>query len=372
MKIGLNATCFNNRPSGAKQRFIGLYSRLFYLMQDSQFVIFQPSDCNLENWFDAPNIRFIKTPIPSEGRLLKFIKGMNFWNKALEKERFDLFECFNIPTVKNKYGLTFQTIHDVRSLHFESSRASRVQKILAKYAHNDTFNKADKIITVSETMQNEILQHYPAANISYLYNGLDLESFLSNKVITLPVLDSLPSMPENFLLSVGHFEDRKNYDSLIDAIYSLKAADRNYSLVIVGNDNGEKKRIAQKINSMKLQENIFLYSNLSDEHVKELYSLCSAFIFPSTYEGFGIPVLEAMAFGKPFILSNIEVFKEITQNQGVYFEPLKIQSIAEAILQVLESHSVSDQLKIYGRQRVQEFDFNVLAPILKKLYLSQK
>ena len=87
MKIGLNATCFNNRPSGAKQRFIGLYTRLFKLMPDAEFVIFQPSDCNLEDWFSEPNIRFSNTPIPSEGRILKFIKGFNFWGPRSEKRK---------------------------------------------------------------------------------------------------------------------------------------------------------------------------------------------------------------------------------------------------------------------------------------------
>jgi glycosyltransferase involved in cell wall biosynthesis len=367
MKIGLNATCFNNRSSGAKQRFIGLYSRLFLLMPETEFVIFQPSDCNLESWFDSPNIRFINTPIPSEGTVFKFIRGLNFWHRILDKERFDLFECFNIPTIKNHYGLTFQTIHDVRSLHFQSQG---LQTVFAKYAHNNTFNKVNKVITVSNTMRNEILRHYPKANIQYLYNGLDLERFSSKSNTSLPQNHEI-SLPENFLLSVGHFEERKNYDTLIDAIKSLKNINISHSLVIVGNDNGDKQRIARKIKSMNLQDSIFLYSNLSDSDVTALYNLCSAFIFPSTYEGFGIPVLEAMACRKPFILSNIEVFMEITQNQGIYFEPHNKDSIAEAIKQVMEDSSIADQLKAYGQKRIQDFDFDVLAPALKKIYLSQ-
>jgi len=366
MKIGLNATCFNDRPSGAKQRFVGLYSRLFALMPDTDFAIFQPSDCKLDGWFSNPNVRFIDTPIPSEGRTYKFIRGLNFWHRALAKERFDLFECFNIPTIKNQYGLTFQTIHDVRSLHFQSRG---LQRVFAKHAHNDTFKKADKTITVSSTMRNEILKYYPKANIEYLYNGIDLKTF-SSKTNSVLNLNSEIRLPENFLLSIGHFERRKNYDTLIDAIKSLKDINVNYSLVIVGNDNGEKERIAHRIKSMSLQENIFLYSNLSDDDVKSLYSLCSAFIFPSTYEGFGIPVLEAMACSKPFILSNIDVFMEITQNQGIYFEPLNKDSIAQAIRQVMEDPSIANQLKMYSYNRIHEFDFDILAPALKKIYLS--
>ena len=367
MKIGLNATCFNNRPSGAKQRFIGLYTRLFKLMPDAEFVIFQPSDCNLEDWFSEPNIRFSNTPIPSEGRILKFIKGFNFWGPVLKKEKFDLFECFNIPTVKNKYGRTYQTIHDIRSLHFESSK---LKKFLSIYAHNDTFKKADKIITVSQTMQSEILKHYPDANVEFLYNGIDLDVFSLDEARDPLVLNIGLVLPENFLLAVGHFEDRKNYDLLIDAIKHLKDTNSRQSLIIVGNDNGQKQRIENKLLSLNLEKNIFLFSNLTDEEVQIMYRLCSAFIFPSTYEGFGIPVLEAMAYEKPFILSNIEVFKEITENQGVYFEPLNVRSIAAAILKVCENPSISKKLQIYGKNRVKDFNFNFLAHDLKRLYMS--
>ena len=366
MKIGLNATCFNNRPSGANQRFIGLYSRLFTLMPDAEFVIFQPSDCDLEAWFSEPNIRFVKTPIPSEGRLLKFTKGLNFWDQVLQKEKFDLFECFNIPTIKNKYGRTYQTIHDIRSLHFDVSRLKRFFSI---YAHNDTFKKVDKVITVSQTMQSEILKYYPDASVEFLYNGLDLKTFTLNRDQELSSLNTGLRIPENFLLAVGHFEDRKNYEILIDAIKLLKDNNSNQSLVIVGKDNGQKQCIANKLLSLNLEENIFLFSNLADEDVKILYSNCSAFIFPSTYEGFGIPVLEAMAYEKPFILSNIEVFKEITENQGVYFEPLKVESIAAAISKVRENPLISEELRIYGKKRVQDFNFDFLAPALKRLYL---
>jgi glycosyltransferase involved in cell wall biosynthesis len=177
-------------------------------------------------------------------------------------------------------------------------------------------------------------------------------------------------LPENFLLAVGHFEDRKNYDLLIDAIKHLKDTNSRQSLIIVGNDNGQKQRIENKLLSLNLEKNIFLFSNLTDEEVQIMYRLCSAFIFPSTYEGFGIPVLEAMAYEKPFILSNIEVFKEITENQGVYFEPLNVRSIAAAILKVCENPSISKKLQIYGKNRVKDFNFNFLAHDLKRLYMS--
>ena len=122
---------------------------------------------------------------------------------------------------------------------------------------------------------------------------------------------------------------------------------------------------------MNLHKNIVLLSNLSDTEVKCIYALSTAFIFPSTYEGFGIPILESMAFNEPVILSDINVFKEITEDQGVYFDPKDILSIGEKIRKVTEDPNLSSRLIEYGRKRVKEFDFKNLAPKLLDIYLSQ-
>jgi glycosyltransferase involved in cell wall biosynthesis len=336
-------------------------------MKDDEFCIFEPNDCEISEWFQADNIRFLKTPIPSEGRISKFIKEFNFWSKLLAKEKFDVFECFNIPTTRNAHGLSFHTIHDIRSLHVPSSK---LDNWISKLAHDHTIQRADKIITVSNTMKKQILNYYPEANINYIYNGIDIKKFTyqdqknshKSKIVSL--------LPERFLLAVGHFEKRKNYINLIKSIKILKDRGEDYFLVIVGNDNGEKKSILNEIEKLGVDKNIQLFSNLSDAEVRTLYSLCSAFIFPSIYEGFGIPIIEAMAYSKPFILSNLEVFKEITENQGVYFDPLSPESIANVTDSTLNNSKFLNELAIYGKKRVADFDFKNLATQIKKIYSS--
>lgn len=367
MKIGLNATCFNNRPSGAKQRFIGLYSQLFKIMHDDEFIIFQPSDCCLKKWFNQSNVRFLSTPIPSEGRILKYLQGSIFWKSLLKTEKLDMFECFNLPSILNPSGSTIQTIHDVRSLHINSIF---IEKIISHYVHDKTVKRTDKIITVSETMKFEILNFFPNANVEILYNGIDLSEFTLHDPSHQIKTRNKYKLPTNFLLSVGHFEHRKNYSNLIYALRTLKDDGYDYFLIIVGNDNGEKSRINDQIIDLDLQKNVMLLSNLTNEEVKSIYGLSSAFIFPSLYEGFGIPILETMAHNKPLILSNISVFKEITESKGVYFDPNIIQSIANSIKNVVEDTKISNELIEYGRNRVKDFDFRKLAPRLKEIYLT--
>lgn len=103
MRVGLNATCFNNRPSGARQRFVGIYGELIKRNPDIEFVIYEPVDCEISPCFDnAANISTRRTPIsPSEGpRLRKVMRAFGYWQPALSNDKLDVFESFNLPLVR--------------------------------------------------------------------------------------------------------------------------------------------------------------------------------------------------------------------------------------------------------------------------------
>jgi glycosyltransferase involved in cell wall biosynthesis len=139
-------------------------------------------------------------------------------------------------------------------------------------------------------------------------------------------------------------------------------------LVIVGNDSGERKAIEEKIQSCKLTAEVQLFSGLSDIEVRCFYRLCDLFVFPSTYEGFGIPIIEAMAAGCPMVLSDIPVFREITENLGIYFRYDDADNFAWAISKVLSSSSERTRQIEYGHERVKAFSFKSLAAQLQNLY----
>lgn len=366
MKIGLNATCFNDRPSGAKQRFIGMYNELFKLMPDAQFIIFQPEDCSFENWFDEfKHVSFYTTPIPSEGRLNKFFKGYFFWNKILRREKFDLFEGFNLPMFKNRYGKTVMTIHDLRGL---KSEYSLLYRKIFKTVLNISFKNCDHIITGSKIIQKDISSLFPKSSISVIYNGIDAEKYSSINMKDFSNIQSRLNLPEKFLLAVGHFEKRKNYIRLLIAISKLKGDARDFSLVIIGNNNGELENIIEHIDLLNMKGRVKIYSGLTDLEVYCAYKSCSLFIFPSLYEGFGIPILEAMNAKAPVLLSDIDVFKEITENALSYFSPIKVQSIQDSIQLILSDVDLKDRNINYGQKRIQLFTFKKLASQLEGIY----
>ena len=138
--------------------------------------------------------------------------------------------------------------------------------------------------------------------------------------------------------------------------------------MIVGNDNGDKKRILNKIRNDGLDNQIYLYSGLSNNEVKYLYKLAFAFVFPSVYEGFGIPILESMASSTPLILSDLPVFKEIAKDHAVFFDPYDIESIADSIHRLLEDSTLLEKLKFDGSTRLKDFSFHQISKKLELLY----
>lgn len=366
MKIGLNATCLNERSSGAKQRFVGIYGELVKRLPEVEFVVYEPVNCRVGSWFNgAPNVSVRSTPLPSEGRTRKFLGGLGYWPTALSKEKLDLFEGFNQPLVKAPTGRTLLTIHDVRRIH---SDCSGWEQMVYKGALARDLRVADHVITVSHAMKDEILGFFPGISISVIYNGLEASEFNAITDADLQATREKYDLPQEFLLAVGHFEERKNYLRLIDAMAQLRARDSACNLVIVGNDSGEGKAMAERVRLKKLSGRVKILSGLSDLEVRCAYKLCSLFVFPSSYEGFGIPILEAMAAGCPMVLSDIAVFREITQGRGVYFPHNDTDAMASAIDKVLASSSERKLHIKYGYERVQEFNFKNLAGQLADLY----
>lgn len=366
MKVGINATCLNARPSGARQRFVGIYRELVKRLPEAEFLVYEPADCRVASWFDgAANVTARPTPLPSEGRAGRLLGGLRYWGPALARDRFDLFECLNLPVVKSPSGRILTTIHDIRGLR---PGASAWERTLFKSVLSRSLKTVDRVITVSEAMKREILAFHPGVPVSVVYNGLDAGEYDRVSAEDLREFSREFPLPADFALAVGHFEARKNYLRLIDAMALLRDRGRPSPLVIIGNDSGGRAAVETRIAATGLGGSVRILSGLSDLEVRCAYKLCGLFVFPSTYEGFGIPILEAMAARRPMVLSDIPVFREITQDRGVYFPPDDAERMASAIEKTLASTEDRSRLVDYGSERIKAFDFPSLGARLADAY----
>ena len=364
VRIGLNATCFNERPTGATQRFRGLYGEVIRRCPEFEFVLFEPKDCRVGRWFPGSrNVEVVRTPLPSTRGAGK-VHGLWYWRSALPGHRLDIFEGFNLPFVADNVRRKVLTIHDVRRLR----AVSRMQGLVYAWMLNRGLRLADEVITVSEAMKEEILAFRPDARISVVYNGLNAGEGLPPDNKQLATTKAHRQLPEKFILSVGHLEKRKNFARLIMAMPEIEKFDGDLRLVIIGNDNGERASLEALIDELDLTPKVKIITGVSNSELACMYKLCRAFVFPSVYEGFGIPILEAMALGVPMALSDIPVFREITENKGVYFGAADVKDMAAAIRIVCQSEDERRRLVEYGRQRVKDFSFEVLSKQVEQMY----
>jgi glycosyltransferase involved in cell wall biosynthesis len=367
MKIGLNATCFNNRPSGAKQRFIGIYSKLFPRMKNDSFIVYEPVDCSISDWFDHyDNVTYVKTPLHSERRYQKYIRGLFYWPKIYKAEQFDIFETFNLPLIRGRAESALLTIHDIRGVHLQDSWTKRV---FHNMILSSSLKRADHIVTVSNYMKNEILNHFPNTKVSVIYNGIDESEFYDATESEKELVISKFKLPHEFILTVGHFEPRKNYHTLLQALKILHSKGDLVDLLIVGNDSGKLNSVLKMSESLGIANHVKVLSGITNQELRVIYRLAKLFVFPSSYEGFGIPILEAMASECPLILSDIPVFREIAGDQCGYFNYSDPSSIADKVGELIHNiDGKSEKLVKYGTRRVQNFSFDKVSQDLKQQY----
>lgn len=367
MRIGLNATCFDDRASGAKQRFLGIYGALISAHPEIDFVIYEPADCRVAQWFEgAANVFACPTPVPSKGQLRKAVAGAMFWRHRLRADRLDLFETFNLPMVVAPDCPTLLTIHDIR---YVQEDVAPIKRLANSIVLRRALAGAARVVAVSETIRSEILHFCPGSQVTTVYNGVDPARFDDPGAAAIAAVRALFDLPAHFALSVGHIEPRKNYGTAVAAFAELARRGSELSLVIVGRDSGECAQIQLEIARQGVVDRVRILGDVNDAALQCLYQTCELVLLPSLYEGFGLALLEAMAASRPLVLSDIAVFRELTEGQGCYFTPTDGIACAGRIEALRSDPGLSAALVAYGDRRVADFAFPTLAEEVYALYL---
>ena len=294
----------------------------------------------------------------------------------------------NIPICKRKNLKVVVTIHDLAFKIFPNYFNKKDLVKLNKLS-DMAISTADHIIAVSHSTKNDILKFYPqikADKITVVYHGFDPGIFQReiSQEESGKVLSKFKIQNSKFILYVGAIQPRKNLEVLIDAferIHPVKSSEAGISqgeiisrgkgksessqnelkLVIAGAPAWKYQKTIDKIAASKFSDDIIVTGNLEFEKISILYQNAKMFVFPSLYEGFGIPVLEAMAAKTPLILAKNSSLTEIGGEAALYFETENSTDLAGCMQKIIEDEMLSKELVQKGSEHVKNFSWEKCA-----------
>lgn len=362
IKIGIDARFFGPKQKGLGRYVQKLVENLEKVNSTNKFVIF----LRKENWdeYQPANPNFKKVLADYKWYSIKEQIFMPF---KIQKAGIDLmhFPHFNVPIFCFKPFII--TIHDLILKKFPTSRASTLSPFLYslknlayKIVIFSAVKRAKKIIVVSNYTKKDILRYFKIKQekIEVIYEGVFLGA--APRV--------LGTAPKEYLLYVGNAYPHKNLERLILAFNKLvKDFQMDLQLILVGEIDYFYKKIQNKFSDPK---QIIFTDFVSDKELFALYQNASVYVFPSLCEGFGLPPLEAMAYGIPVVCSSSSCLPEILGKAAVYFNPRNIDDMAEKIRHVLEDKNLQKKLIEQGFKRIKKYNWLKTAQETMDIYLS--
>jgi glycosyltransferase involved in cell wall biosynthesis len=220
---------------------------------------------------------------------------------------------------------------------------------------------AKKILTISESSKRDIMRIYdiPQDRIVVTYPGL--KKTYSGVMPTMDVLEKTYHITGKYILFVGTLQPRKNIEKLIEAFAKVVKKHSDVTLVVVGKHGWMFEDILKAPKKWGIEEQVKFVSFVPDEDLASFYKHAVGYVLPSLYEGFGLPVLEAMSYDCPVITSNISSLPEAGGDAALYIDPQNANDIAEKITQLLTTPSLRDELIEKGRKQVKKFSWEKTA-----------
>lgn len=283
----------------------------------------------------------------------------------------DILHCpdYIIPPTLNKNIIL--TIHDMSFYRYPEFNfewfVEKYQKMVARNAR-----RAKLIIADSESTKKDIARFLGIefSKIHVVYLASD-ESFriLDEDEIDLKIMQKY-GIDRNFLLSVGTIEPRKNFKTLIKAFELLKKnyRFRNLKLVIAGKTGWKSEETFRVFNESKNKEDIVFTGEISDRDLVQLYNMASLFVYPSIFEGFGLPVLEAMSCGLPVIASNSSSIPEVLQHPDLLFDPFDEKEICFKMMEILSDNNLSSYIRKQCLANAKKFNWSKTAAKTLDIY----
>lgn len=361
MRIGIDVRKINDFGIGTYIQ--NLLKYLLEMDKQNQYFLFF-------NYRDIEHFNYPKEQV---------VKLMNNSPKYSVREHFSLshqakkyeIQLFHEPHYTLPYFLKCKkvvSVHDLIHLKFPRNLPAKKAYIYAKFMLGQAVKKADKILTGSENTKNDIMEIFKTnqGKIEVIYYGVD-EIFKPIKEQNL--LENFRNkykLPDKYILYSGSIRKHKNLENALKTYAALK--DKSHHLVLAGVGLQNQRVIEPTLKELKITERVKIIPFLDYIELVLLYNSASVLFFPTLYEGFGLPVLEAMACGIPVVSSNNSSIAEVSGDAALLVNPANLKEMTEALEKVLDKTSLRQRMISFGLERAKMFNWKKTAEQTLKIY----
>lgn len=372
MRIGIDARFF-----GIKQKGLGRYTQKLIenlekvsLRDGNDYFVFLKKE-NFEE-YEPKDPRFKK--VLADYHWYTFAEQL-FFPWKLYRHNLDLvhFPHFNVPILYCRKFIV--TIHDLTLLHFPTVRNStlhpifyRLKFLAYRLAIWSAIRRAKEVIAISQFTKDDIIKEYGekiGKKINVIYEAC--EDFCMFGIEETGDFLEKYGIIKPYLIYVGNAYPHKNLERMVLAFEEFQKSGNDFQLILVGKEDYFYQRLHKFISEKKI-ENIIFLSDISDYYLDILLHMAQAFVFPSLYEGFGLPPLEAMAKGVPVISSDHPCMREVLRDSVYFFDGQDVSAIAEAMKKVVSDEKLRLELTRKGYDRVRQYSWKKMAKETLKIY----
>lgn len=373
MKIGIDARCLiGGRQTGVEEYTLSLLRNLLRLDKKNEYVLFLNSfsdpKINSEEFKEYRNLKIRRFRFPN--KILNFLFWYLRWPKV--DKMLGGLDIFFMPNINfgafSKEVKLIITAHDLSFEYYPETFSLKRRLWHAFVNPKKLYRRADKIISVSESTGDDLMALYGIGQekIETIHSGVN-NNFgeIDRNDPKLLEIKNKYKLPYKYILYLGTIEPRKNIVGIIRAYNRLRknnhVALSDYKLVIAGAKGWKYEKIFQEIVSSSYRKDIMLTGFICENDKPYVYNLATLFIYPSFFEGFGFPPLEAMRCGVPVIVANNSSFPETVGNGGLLIDPDKPDEIYQTMLEILNHKSLQSKFKTAGISQATKFDWRKTA-----------
>lgn len=367
MRIGIDCRTILEPELGEKAG-VGHYT--YYLVRsllahdkENEYVLFFSYRPNPFTEFDKPNVTIKHFPFARYKKFLPFSYSHLLIAAVLKQAKLDVFHSPANTLPLSYTGRSIITIHDLAI--YKNPEWFPGQVFSTKVLVPQSLKKANRIIAVSQSTANDIeeLFRVPSSKVMVVPEGVQIE-FLDLKDKNVDVHKKF-RLSKHYLLFVGTLEPRKNIERLINVFAKLRQSVdppwRDLQLALAGASGYQSDKLKRQIGSLKLSRHVRLLGYVTQNEKYRLMQQARAFVFPSLYEGFGLPVLEAMALGTPVLTSKVSSLPEVVGTAAVMVDPTDNDSMFVGLKNIIQHEDLRQRLIRDGQVQAKKFTWHQTA-----------